>query len=178
MLVYLSMIEDSEARSKFEMIYHAYKGLMFYVANRILDNEQDAEDVVHQAFLKIIDILDNIPEASCPQTRSLVVTIAERKALDVYRKRKRRTILPIDEENMQTAVPTELDGVAESSAIAQAIAALPPKYRALLLLKYDSGYSEKEVAHIMGMSEANVRKTMQRAKAKLQTHLEELGVEL
>lgn len=178
MLVYLSMIEDSEARSKFETIYHAYKGLMFYVANRILDNAQDAEDVVHQAFLKIIDILDNIPEASCPQTRSLVVTITERKALDVYRRRKRRTILPMDEENMQTAVPTELDGVAESSAIAQAIAALPPKYRALLLLKYDSGYSEKEVAHIMGMSEANVKKTIQRAKAKLQTHLEELGVEL
>ncbi len=177
MLVYLSMIEDGEARSKFETIYHAYKGLMFYAANRILDNSQDAEDVVHQAFLKIIDILEQIPEASCPQTRSLVVTITERKALDIYRKRKRRTILPIDEENMQTAIPTEIDGIAQSSAIAQAIAALPPKYRALLLLKYDNGYTEKEVAHIMGMSEANVKKTIQRAKAKLQTLLEEMGVE-
>ncbi|MDO5784748.1 MAG: sigma-70 family RNA polymerase sigma factor [Eubacteriales bacterium] len=178
MLVYLSIIEDRDEKTKFEAIYYAYKGLMFYVANRILDNPQDAEDVVHQSFLKIIDLLENIATPQCPQTRSLVVTITERKALDVYRRRKRRTVLPIDEENMQTAVPTTIDGIAESSAIAQAIAALPPKYRALLLLKYDSGYSEKEVAHIMGMSEANVKKTIQRAKAKLQTYLEELEVEL
>ena len=173
---YTSLIDDADEKTKFERIYDAYKDLMFYVANRILGDTRDSEDVVHQSFLKVIEILDKIPSACCPQTRSLVVTITERKALDLYRKRKRQTMLPIDEGNMETA--NTIDGIAESSAIAQSIAMLPPKYRELLLLKYDNGYSDKEIADMLGMTSENVRKTIQRAKRKLQVLLEENGVEL
>ena len=58
MLIYLSMIETPESRSKFETIYETYKQLMFYIANNILHDARDAEDIVHEAFLKIIEILD------------------------------------------------------------------------------------------------------------------------
>ena len=54
MIIYLQMIESDEDKSKFEQLYIMYKGLMFHVAMKILKNEFDAEDAVHQAFLSLI----------------------------------------------------------------------------------------------------------------------------
>ena len=50
MLIYLCAIEGQDEKQKFEIIYEEYKNLMFYVANRILEDTQDSEDIVHQAF--------------------------------------------------------------------------------------------------------------------------------
>lgn len=174
MLIYLALIESEENQSKFEIIYREYRNLMFHVANKILQNEHDSEDVVHQAFLKLIEIIDTIDEAKCPKTRNLVVTIVERKAIDLYRTRKRRTILSLDEENINVPVNSDIENIPDNSLIAVAIATLPTKYRELLLLKYDSGYSEKEIARLLSMTEATVKKTIQRAKAKLGSILAEL----
>lgn len=55
MIIYLQMLETPEEKSKFEQLYLEYKGLMFHVAYEILHNEQDAEDAVHQAFVKIAE---------------------------------------------------------------------------------------------------------------------------
>ena len=60
MIIYLQMIESDEDKSKFEQLYIMYKGLMFHVAMKILKNEFDAEDAVHQAFLSLIENLKKI----------------------------------------------------------------------------------------------------------------------
>lgn len=52
MLLYLQMLETPEEKSLFEQIYLEYRGLMYHVAYEILHNDQDAEDAVHQAFVK------------------------------------------------------------------------------------------------------------------------------
>lgn len=57
MIIYLHMIENDENKSKFEIMYTEYKNLMLYVANQILHDTLDSEDVVHQSFLKLIRIL-------------------------------------------------------------------------------------------------------------------------
>lgn len=175
MLVYLSMIESEDDKSKFEIIYDSYKNLMFYTANRILGDTRDSEDVVHQSFVKIIGVLEKISEPKCPQTRALVVTITERTAIDLYRRRKRHTVLSLDEELVNVPSAEALEG-AGRSPFAAAMAALPTKYRQFLLLKYDCGYSETEIAGLLSMTEANVHKTIQRAKAKLGSILEEREV--
>lgn len=171
--LYMAAIETDVQRSKFEDIYNEYRGLMFYAAYQILHSDQDAEDAVHLAFEKIIEILDKIETVKCPQTKSLVVTIVERKAIDLYRRKKRLVFLPLDEQIASPAAPTTVEAVSDRVSVAQAIAALPPKYRALLLLKYDSGYSDREIGQMLSMSAANVKKTIQRAKARLSQILEE-----
>ena len=64
MILYLQMIDTSEDRSKFEQIYIEYRDLMFYVANRILDSDQDAEDAVHEAFLKVAENIKKLGNQS------------------------------------------------------------------------------------------------------------------
>ena len=78
MLIYLSMIELDEDKNKLEQLYTTYKQTMFYSANRILKDEYLAEDVVHQAFLRIIDNLDKINEIKCHKTLLTIVSKVRR----------------------------------------------------------------------------------------------------
>ena len=82
MLIYLQMLETPEEKSLFEQIYLEYCGLMFHVAYEILHNEQDAEDAVHQAFVKIAENIKKIDAPVCPKTHSYVVTIVEHQAIE------------------------------------------------------------------------------------------------
>ena len=97
MLIYLSIIETEENKSKFEQIYNKYKQIMFFVANRVLRDEYLSEDAVHQAFLRIIDNLDKIDKIDCHKTKGFIVTIVENIAIDFYRKRKRENNISFDE---------------------------------------------------------------------------------
>ena len=97
MLIYLSIIETKENKSKFEQVYNKYKQIMFFVANRVLRDEYLSEDAVHQAFLRIIDNLDKIDKIDCHKTKGFIVTIVENIAIDFYRKRKRENNISFDE---------------------------------------------------------------------------------
>lgn len=135
MFLYLAMIDSDADKSKFEILYSEYKNLMYYTANRILRNSSDAEDVVHQAFLKVIEILDTISSPRCHKTRALLVTITEHKAIDLYREKQRRNVLPLAEEYIGAAPAAEIERLAARDTLAAAIASLPPRYRSVLLLR-------------------------------------------
>lgn len=135
MFLYLAMIDSDADKSKFEILYSEYKNLMYYTANRILRNSRDAEDVVHQAFLKVIEILDAISSPRCHKTRALLVTITEHKAIDLYREKQRRNVLPLAEEYIGAAPAAEIERLVERDTLAAAIASLPPRYRSVLLLR-------------------------------------------
>lgn len=129
MFLYLAMIDSDADKSKFEILYSEYKNLMYYTANRILCNSSDTEDVVHQAFLKVIEILDTISSPRCHKTRALLVTITEHKAIDLYREKQRRNVLPLAEEYIGAAPAAEIERLAARDALAAAIASLPPLSR-------------------------------------------------
>ena len=171
MLIYLMMIDSQEEQSKFEKIYKEYRGVMFYVANKILNNEHDAEDAVHQAFVKIAENIKKIEQPVCPKTKGFVVTIVENKAIDVYRKKNRHPVTELKEEIVGSQV--QYSG---ENGLARCILSLPLRYRECILLKYHYGYSSREVSQILGISESNAIKLGQRAKKKLRQLCEEEGM--
>ena len=81
MLIYLQMLGSPEEKSILEQIYLEYRGLMYHVAYEILHNEQDAEDAVHHAFVKIAENIKKITDPVCPKTHSYVVTITPFRGL-------------------------------------------------------------------------------------------------
>ena len=105
MLEYLATMETADDRTRFEALYLAYRGLMYHVAYHILKNPQDAEDAVHQSFVKLAEHMVTIPDGPCPRTRNLVVTVAERKAIDLYRSRQRHPETELDEQTVWSAPP-------------------------------------------------------------------------
>ena len=167
--------------NKFEQLYLAYRQVMFYAANSILKDPAMAEDAVHQAFIRILNHMGKIGEVHCPQTRSFVVIIVRNVAINLYNSRKKQLALSLDELAEWTpdeaASPSdELEAKEGSLHLAQLMARLPDGYRSVLLLKYDNGYSTAEIASMLGLTEENVKKRLQRARKKLQEILEREGV--
>lgn len=173
MLLYLSLIDDQEDKDKFESIYLKYRYLMLHVANKILQNHHDAEDAVQQAFLSVIKNLGKFAEIESPKTRSLVVLIVERKAIDMLRKKQRENLLEINGEILGTEVPEPGD-----CGLADAMARLPAHYREVLLMRYDNGLTNREIAKLLDITESGVRKMLGRAKRELQAELQKEGVSL
>ena len=64
-MIYLSSLDTQEDRSKFEEIYQKYRSKMYGIAYSILGNNEDSEDAVHNAFVKLADEFTNISHLSC-----------------------------------------------------------------------------------------------------------------
>ncbi len=170
MLVYLQAIESGEDKSKFERIYYRYRKLMFHVAAQILHNDADAEDAVHQAFVSVIENLHKAGDPASPETRCYVVTIAERKALDILRSRQKVVALDNDETAPGLEVPPP-----EVSELAAAMARLPARYREILLLRYRNGYSNAELGKMLNIKAGSVQRLLWRAKEALRENLSGKG---
>lgn len=163
--------KSSNQNEKLGLIYARYGNLMYYVADSILHNSQDAEDAVHNAFLYLAENLNKISDPECPKTKSYVVTIVESKAIDIYRKKQRHPLLPLEEEALGFFAE-----YTDAHTIAACMGKLPARYREALLLKYACGYTGREIGKLMGISSANADKLLQRAKAKLEILCKEEGL--
>lgn len=168
MIVYLQMIEGEEGKRQFATLYETYRGLMFYTANNILHNAQDAEDAVHQAFISLAENFSKIKTIECPQTRAFVVIIVERKAIDILRKRSRQAEVGMNEAVHGIDIPLPGD-----NGLADAMASLPAHAREILLLRYYNGYTTTELADFFGVSYAAMKKQLTRAKNALKKRMEE-----
>lgn len=167
MLIYLQMIETEEDKEKFASIYDRYRDYMLTVAHRISDNEEDAEDAVHQAFLYVIENLGKIRDTTSRQTRAYLVIITEHMALNIIRKNKRYVSVEDMDQIPGIEVPLSVE-----HDLADAISKLPGYYREVLLLRYYVGYSPKEIAKSLALSTSNVEKILWRAKQALRKELE------
>lgn len=168
--------ETGQEQEKFNRIYDYYRNLMYHVAYKILNNHHDAEDATADALCKLAQNISKIGEPICPKTRSFVVTVTERQAIDLYRRKKRRAEVEIQERacNEEGGRSVEME-VMERSALAIAIAKLPEHYREVIILKFAQGYSTKEIAKILGYSVPKVEKLIARGKAKLEIALKEVS---
>ncbi len=173
MLVYLSMIEDDRTRAWFSSIYNQYRDLMLYRARQILQNDRDAEDIVHETFLVLIDHLDRLDEGRDPRNKAFILAILENKAINLWRRRHHLDEQATYEETVH--IPAHLS---EDSGLDVAIARLPAEYRSVILLRFQMGYTTREIARMTGKKEGTVTRTITRAKTKLAKELENIQKEL
>lgn len=175
LVFYLSVLDTTEERSKFEELYIKYGKLMKYVAYNILCDDALAEDAVHNAFLKLMKYLNKIDEVNCHKTKSFIVIVTESVSKDMYMKRKREATVNIDDNEQEIYVDSpDLDSI-DTHVIAQAIEKLPDIYRDVLILRYVHQYKDAEIGDLLGISAVTVRKRLQRAKEKLMLILGEEG---
>ena len=165
--IYLAMLDGEEEKNKFESLYLTYRKLMFHVANGILNDEGLAEDAVYQAFLKILENFDKVGEISCHKTRSYVVIIVRNAAINMYNSRKRHSAVPIEEAAF-CAAEEKLERTDDLDSLAEAVLKLPAIYKDALKLKYIQEFSNAEIAEMLDISEAAIRKRLERARRMLE----------
>lgn len=170
MLVYLSMIDTPEERTKFEILYNTHRETMYQTAFNILENIDDAEDAVHQAFLYIVQNMHRIDDPDCDKTKSYLSIIVESRAVDIWRFNNNHKIVSYDDAIGMTV------NYSGSDDIAQCFEKLPVEYRQIILLKHRHGFSYMEIANMLHLTIFNVKKRYQRAKEKLAELCKEEGI--
>lgn len=167
--IYLEVLNTTEEKDCFLLIYETYRDLMFYVAQKFLSSQVDREIVVDAALHSIVDIIFKIKDPLSIKTKNLIVLITKNKCLDLLRKRGGVTEEELIEAS-ERALPVPSPGTSE---LADAIASLRDPARDILFLRYLHGYSVSEIAKIQGIGRDAAAKRLQRAKQELKKLLDE-----
>ena len=158
---------DTEA---FEMLMAAHQTQIFQLAYRMLDNRDDALDVVQETFYRVWRSLKNFRGDS--SFRLWAETIATRICISKYRKRKLlveiEDIIGIGSEQKWD---DEIDSDKHKKIIANAMKELTPRERIAFVLRMQEKNSTSEVAKIMKVSEGTVKTLLHRAKQKMKKFL-------
>jgi RNA polymerase sigma-70 factor (ECF subfamily) len=164
--------DPQEDRDLFEDLYIQYKAYMIKVANSILLDSDEAENIVHEAFAKLMEkkkVNKELNLRNGHKTQSLIGIIVSGLAKDEYRKRIRR--IPTDDETIEKFNPVAARDVIiereQYEALKAAIYQLDTVYSHTLLLKHEHQLSNSEIAELTGVSEEVVRQRLHRAKMKL-----------
>ena len=171
-------------REMFEVIVRRYNTQLYRVGMAHLRNHAQTEDAMQNAYLKAFLNLDRFRGTSAFATWLTRIMINE--CLMILRTRKRFTMENIDgsadPEHEAFAVPASgaLDHQDIKAVMEKAIQALPRMHRAVYLLREVQQLSTLETAQCLGLSRANVKVSLHRAREELKTEVlrSAAGVEL
>ncbi len=144
---------------------------MFHMANSILKNEQDAEDIVHDVFCKIASShMDTITNAKKEEDiRNYLLKSVKHASISATRKRKVRS----DYEEKQKKDKSELSdnefldklcNSLDSEKLMKAMDSLDEKYREVLYYHLVVGLSTFEMAKMLDRKQSTVQKQIARGK--------------
>jgi len=167
--IHAPLIEEcrkGNSRAQFRL-YNQYSKAMYNVAYRMLNNREDAEDILQETF---IDCFRNINSFRFESTfGAWLKKILINKCINYLRKKK------VDFELCDTlpdkAAQEEEDTVYETGKIIKGIEQLPEGYRVILSLYLLEGYDHTEISQILGISESTSKSQYSRAKEKLRNQL-------
>lgn len=165
-----------EKQTKTERLYHRYSGLMYAIAYRISGNTHDAEDIVAEAFIKVMRHVDKIKDEDIGgmKCKYLMVTIIKNTAYDWNRKYGEEAEAAggaIDEELVKDTQDIFFE-MEDYKELIQCIDELQEQYRDVLRMRILYGLSSREIGEILGISESHVNVCFMRAKNELRRKLE------
>ena len=149
---------------EFNKLVLGHKGRLFRLAKWMLHNNEDAEDVVQETFVKLWKMKDKL--AAYQSIEALSVEITKNMCLNKI-KSQRLTVSEEKIEKIQTteAVPDiRMDLVEKLNRVRKAIAKLPPQQQIVMQLKGVEGMETREIASMMNETDNNVRVMLSRAR--------------
>ena len=140
-------------------------------AIRILKNQSDAEDAVQNAFMQVIRHFEKISHIPCEDLPFWLISIVKNEAYMILRKQKRVVLL----EDWDAFSDRAAD-VSDYAALVELFVDLPDTYRRVLEMKHLLGYTDKEIATHLGITETAVSTRASRGRQLLREILEKEGV--
>ena len=150
-------------------LYETHYSSMMGVCLRYAKNQEDARDILHEGFIKVFK---NIAKYNPGTSLSAWIRrIMINTSIDYYRKSVRRRT-----ENIEQAFDLstrEADAISQCSEkeILSAVQELSPAYRTVFNLYVIEGYSHKEIADILEITESTSRSNLVKARIKLKAIL-------
>lgn len=174
---YNQVMDDTALESLWNRLHHR---LHRFICSRLPD-EDDAEDILQDVFLRIHDRLDTVRDVR--KLESWIYQIARNSIADYFRARRMLVSLPEIGEDLeirggesgreQGNIDPDEDPIVQNltSDIREIVQALPGPYREALLLTEYEGLSQKEMAERLGISLSGAKSRVQRARQKIKDAL-------
>ncbi|MGC1450316.1 MAG: sigma-70 family RNA polymerase sigma factor [Candidatus Sulfotelmatobacter sp.] len=151
---------------EFERVFRAHHGLVFRTAYRITGNAADAEDVSQTVFLRLFrrgtgaDALEN--------EESYLRRAAINAALDVIRSRQADRTVELPD---LPAEPGHDDSRELRQALGRALSQLKPQSAEIFALRFLEGFSNPQIARMLGISQVLVAVIVHRTRQQLRKEL-------
>lgn len=174
------MSEDAR-NAVIELIQKKYGTLMRKIAHEILDDWQFTEDVTQEVLWNLISQHRDRAELPPDQLKGYLCTAVKNTAVNMARRNGR---LQEREEGwlnqrLLTMDAVDMEGFRDQYGfgleVEDVLAGLDNTDRDILGLMYGQGFSRRETAEIVGLSEEAVKKRLQRAKVKVRAAVEKEG---
>lgn len=159
-------------RQSYYQVYKLYSRSMYNTAYRIVHNEDEAQDILQEAFISAFHNLDTYRGDSA--FGAWLKRIVINKALTQVSKKKMERF---PDDDCWDVKEEEAEDVFEDfpftvEKVRAAIEALPDGYRTVLSLYLLEGYDHSEIAEIVGITESTSKSQFNRSKKKLREILE------
>jgi RNA polymerase sigma-70 factor, ECF subfamily len=172
----MALVADADADA-FEVVYDRHVGAAYSLAHRICGQGPAAEDTCQEAFLAVWRSAARYDPAK-GSVRSWLLTVVHHRAIDRVRRTTRHRAGIVGGEDAAALVPAADD--TERGALERLdheemlglVAALPVEQRQAISLSFYSGYSNSEVARILGIPVGTVKSRMRRGLERLRTAME------
>lgn len=162
-----------------QKLFELYYGKMTGVCMRYAKDSDEAQDMVQNGFIKVFAKLDvyNFTGSLEGWIRRIMVNTA----IDQIRKNKRDPFSIEDDariQNLEEEIPfdveeTNMETSIQAEKAIKAISQLSPAYKTVFNLYVIEGYTHKEIAEYLGVSEGTSKSNLAKAKQKLRTILSE-----
>ncbi len=180
MYQYLLLLDTEQEREFFQKMYHEHKNAMYYIALRILKNESDAEDMVHETFLALTKYLSRMIDNQPQKNWNFILTILKHKCYNLCKKKKQEIDKCLELENTTDTYGEKPDDRMErlekQELMIKLIREMKPSYQEVLILKYYHELNNTEIAAVLGETQDNIRHIYMRAKHKMEKMLENYGI--
>ena len=144
-----------------------YGDMVLRIAYTYLKNRADAEDIVQDVFLRIIDKKPSFNDENHEKSWLIRATINMCKnKVNMFWNKNKCSIDDVQEFAV-------IDKYNTDTSVFQAVMALGEKYRVVVYMYYYEGYSTPEIANVIGKSETTIRSLLHRARNKLKDMLKE-----
>jgi RNA polymerase sigma-70 factor (ECF subfamily) len=152
-------------------VYQLYKDMLYNTSFRIVKNPHDAQDAVHDAFIKAFQNISKLEKEL--NLGAWLKRIVINCSLDFLKKKKKLSWLQdvtetLEEEEDMNAYEDISFKIEE---VKKALNELKEKYRIIIVLYLIEDYSHKEIAQQLGLKESTVRNQYIRGKRLLQQQL-------
>jgi len=168
---FLAALESDEDRELFVFIYEHYRARMEQTAIRILGLQSDAEDALQNAFMQVIRHFEKVYLIPREELIFWLISIVKNESLMILRKRKKE----IQFENWDSVTETAED-VTNYNELVDLFRNLPETYRSVLEMKILLGYTDREIAEHLNISETAVSTRASRGRELLRKIMEKEGM--
>ena len=157
-------------RTMQRLLYDTYAPKMYGVCLRYAGNENDANDILQEGFIKVYKNIEKFRREG--SFEGWIRRIFVNTAIEHYRKKvKMYNVTEAQENTIEDKELTALDTLATKD-ILKIVDELSPGYKAVFNMHVIEGYSHKEIADILGITEGTSKSQLARAKGVLRNLIE------